>query len=88
VKHFDAGNSFFVRQLSVLLPLSAQLANDWRNPRVRDENGDIAKLLQMPQLLYHKRPSVRVLVVRKQMGSENEKVHFLPPHCALDGLLS
>jgi hypothetical protein len=79
VKHFDAGNSFFVRQLSVLLPLSAQLANGWRNPRVRDENGDIAKLLQMPQLLYHKCPSVRVLVVRKQMGSENEKVHGFHP---------
>jgi hypothetical protein len=79
VKHFDASNSFFVRQLSVLLPLSAQLANGWRNPRVRDENGDIAKLLQMPQLLYHKRPSVRVLVVRKQMGSEDEKVHGFHP---------
>jgi hypothetical protein len=79
VKHFDASNSFFVRQLSVLLPPSAQLANDWRNPRVRDENGDAAKLLQMPQLLYHKRPSVRVLVVRKQMGSENEEVHGFHP---------
>jgi hypothetical protein len=79
VKHFDASNSFFVRQLSVLLPPSAQLANDWRNPRVRDENGDIAKLLQMPQLLYHKRPRIRVLVVRKQMGSEDEKVHGFHP---------
>jgi hypothetical protein len=42
VKHFDASNSFFVRQLSVLLPLSAQLANDWWNPRVRNKHHDIA----------------------------------------------
>jgi hypothetical protein len=42
VKHFDASNSFFVRQLSVLLPLSAQLANGWRNPRVRNKHHDIA----------------------------------------------
>jgi hypothetical protein len=42
VKHFDAGNSFFVRQLSVSLPLFAQLANGWRNPRVRNKHHDVA----------------------------------------------
>jgi hypothetical protein len=48
VKHFDASNSFLVRQLSVLLPLSAQLANDWRNPRVRNKHHDVAVSLQIP----------------------------------------